>query len=102
MRRIGAHILFIYGLVGCGSDVDTGQNGQTGTGYTPPVDVPESLRMESVFAVPERAWDLAISETGIVYCSAQSGGKLYSWDPVAEDRDEELGIPKAVGLGHAA
>ena len=76
-------------LVGCGSESGTGETGTNGGHYEPPEDVPESLLMESVFGVPERAWDLTISEAGVVYCSAQSGGKLYSWDPIAADRDEE-------------
>ena len=66
-----------------------GSNGDDPADYVPPDQVPESLSLESVFGVPERAWDLATSPDGILYCSAQSGGKLYSWDPVEQDRDEE-------------
>ena len=88
--RLNAVVLFLMGAsIGCSSESDSGEDGPNGSQYDPPDDVPESLRMESVFGVPERAWDLTISDSGVVFCSAQSGGKLYSWDPVEADRDEE-------------
>ena len=90
MIRMKPPVLYLSGmLMGCGSASDTGENSVPVGSYVPPEDVPESLRMESVFGVPERAWDLSIAESGVVYCSAQSGGKLYSWDPIEADRDEE-------------
>jgi hypothetical protein len=82
-------LLGLLGLLACTGGSDTGDKGENDSGYSPPDDAPDGLVLESAFAVPERAWDLAISDEGHVFCSAQSGGKLYSWDPVEQDRDEE-------------
>ncbi len=46
------------------------------------------LAAEEAFDVPERAWDLAIAPDDLVYATAQGGGKIYTWDPSNDDRDE--------------
>jgi hypothetical protein len=89
MKRISSMVSILLGLLACTGSSDTGAKGESDSGYSPPDDSPEGLVLESAFAVPERAWDLAISDEGQVFCSAQSGGKLYSWDPAEQDRDEE-------------
>jgi hypothetical protein len=44
--------------------------------------------VEEAFRVPERPWDLALSPNGHVFCSSQSGSKLYSWNPQTQLREE--------------
>ena len=44
--------------------------------------------VEEAFRVPERPWDLAIHPDGRIFCSSQSGSKLYAWDPSTQLREE--------------
>ena len=91
MRRmeLGLRYWGFMTLLACtGTESPPEDSGVVGN-YVPPEVVPEELLLTEVFSVPERAWDLRWSPDGILFCSAQSGGKLYSWDPIAEDRDEE-------------
>ncbi len=39
------------------------------------------------FEVPERPFDLAVAPDGRIFCTAQAGGKVYSWDPTTDNRD---------------
>ena len=52
----------------------------------------ESLTGELLFSVPERPWDLAFHPDGRLFCSAQTGGKLYAWDPTSEQNAEIPGF----------
>ena len=73
---------------GCGDKhgSDTGAGSDSDDTASPAEET--QLSASLVFEVPERPWDLAVSAEGHIYCSAQAGGKVYAWDPVAEDRDE--------------
>jgi len=44
--------------------------------------------VEEAFRVPERPWDLALHPDGRIFCSSQSGSKLYAWDPSTQMREE--------------
>ena len=87
----------LYALACGGKSTDSGNDELISTATaTEPTDpsaptgggIEEGLTVEQVFGVPERAWDLGLSPSGLVYCTAQGGGKIYTWDPVAQDRDE--------------
>jgi WD40 repeat protein len=47
------------------------------------------VETSQAFRVPERSWDLAVHPDGRIFCSTQSGSKLYAWDPETELREEE-------------
>ena len=45
----------------------------------------QPLNGEILFSVSERPWDLAMHPDGSVFCSAQTGGKLYAWSPESQE-----------------
>ena len=47
-----------------------------------------SISAEQAFRVPERPWDLAVHPNGDIYCTTQSGSKVYYWNPNTEVREE--------------
>lgn len=47
------------------------------------------IETSQAFRVPERSWDLAVHPDGRIFCSTQSGSKLYAWDSETELREEE-------------
>jgi len=66
------------------SDTDTNTN----------IDTVESLDATEAFRVPQRAWDLALSPDGLIYCSTQGGDIVYVYDPVTEERsDFQVSLP---------
>lgn len=53
-------------------------------------EVDVQLEISEAFRVPERSWDLALHPDGRIFCSTQSGSKVYSWDPQTGSRSEEI------------
>ena len=90
MFRVLFHLTALALLcVGCGdknSDNDTGPEGSDSDSAPPAED---ELTAWLAFEVPERPQDLAVHPDGRIFCSAQAGGLVYSWDPTKDDRDEE-------------
>ena len=81
--------------IGCGGrdtetalSTDTVNNTSTDTDDTTSTEPIDELEAVQVFRVPERPWDLSVDENGLLYCSAQGGNKVYTWDPVTETREE--------------
>jgi len=54
-----------------------------------PSDNEIELNLRQAFRVPERSWDLALHPDGRIFCTAQNGSKVYSWNPSTEEREEE-------------
>lgn len=66
-----------------------GNNPSNHTGGNAGID---ELDAEVLFSVSERPWDLAFHPDGRLFCSAQTGGKLYAWDPASEESSEVPGF----------
>lgn len=90
MSRVLFHLTVLALLcVGCGDKNDEHDTGPEGTDVDSSPPAEDELTAWLAFEVPERPQDLAVHPDGRIFCSAQAGGLIYSWDPITEDRDEE-------------
>lgn len=48
----------------------------------------QPLNGSVLFTMAERPWDLALHPNGSIYCSAQTGGKVYYWDTEEQEVHE--------------
>ena len=76
----------IDGYSGKESFNNTGDTSEEQT--TIPTEI--TVEISQAFRVPERSWDLAVHPDGRIFCSTQSGSKVYAWDPQTADRSEEI------------
>lgn len=49
------------------------------------------LTPELLFTVPNRPWDVSQHPDGRIFCSAQTGGSLYAWNPSTREREDVNG-----------
>ena len=82
-------MLLLFTLLACvNKDKDSATSNAIDTGIGALNTNVEAKDATEVFRVPNRPWDLALSDDGLLYCSAQGGNTMYIWDPTAEMRTE--------------
>ena len=88
-RMMGIVYVVGFTLLSCAGDKNENLPfSQDNNDSTSNDDATLSISAEQAFRVPERPWDLAVHPNGDIYCTSQSGSKVYFWNPHTEIREE--------------
>ena len=86
-------MLWVTSVLACGEQMlDSGSPSDSSTEPSTEATVEQKEATEA-FRIPERPWDLALAPDGRLYCSAQGGSKVYTWDPINQTRTESRSLP---------
>ena len=85
---LGDHVI-VFGLfVACGNTKEVVDSSDFQSGNN---EIPNGLldlNPEILFTVPNRPWDVSQHPDGRIFCSAQTGGNLYAWNPISQERED--------------